>query len=940
MQDINNDEIKKMLDQLKEQAGSEDDDNDASDNSASQTTNASTRTDDEIKDMLKKHLGADATATMESSFEVSEEHVFDTVDFGTVDDEVITGEINSVNTDELPTTLEEIEENIEEIQDQTEEHSNEETVVENSDETGVETVEETVVEDSDDTVVETVEETVVEDSDDTLVETVDETVVENSDDTVVETVDETSVEASDDSIVTPAEETSDPEVHSDSDNINYDDVLEGQQGTVFNSFVEDFSSDLDDVVFEAEITESRAPDKQYTIFEDWEQLMKNKSYETAEDGIIPPTHEELENSMEIARKASANTDYFNPVTSNEELDAVDIALMVALGGEGELNQTVGFEKIRQVVHDVNETDKNHLKKKKIYGYVGEEYASIEQKEKINKQYKKDKMHLILQIIGTALLTIVLGAYEIAGWTAIRLPSFINPERHPDLYILAALQLLFFCFAISYRKLIEFVKKPFKAESISYISALVILALCIHHDVLILTIGYADPGMIFHSLAALLLLLDLIYDLFNLIQQKGVFDIIANEDKKLILEAYGKLRTGESDESDRGEIIDNDSYCISRVTKVKNFFSRIADSEGNATGKIISLIISSSIALCIMLVLLLMAEDFSTIVLCFVLTVAFTLVCASIFETGFAHFVSYLALKKHKTGIVGKKSVTEYGKCNIVYFDDHNVFNKKSVRTKGLKLYDNNEIYRVLYHTQAVFSKIGGPLKAVFEFATTEMVHSKNVEIKEISKEGIVAIVDNRTSVLIGTGAFMKNCGIHPKYTGADLKLEEEGEDSIMFIALNGSLGAKLYVTYQFSAEFEKLARKLVQKGVNIGIRSCDPNINNKWAKHYGGARNFRISTVRPTVKEINPADKALEGGVVSAKNVRALVEALMTCVKLDGLETLMNTARTVAMILMGVLSFALVLFSGINTVSMLALMLASALGASVMMLLTHFYLKR
>ena len=112
MQDINNDEIKKILEQLKEQAGSEDDDNGASDDSASQTTNTSARTDEEIKDMLKKHLGADATSTTESSIQVNEEHVFDTVDFGTVDDAVITGEINSVNTDELPTTLEEIEENI------------------------------------------------------------------------------------------------------------------------------------------------------------------------------------------------------------------------------------------------------------------------------------------------------------------------------------------------------------------------------------------------------------------------------------------------------------------------------------------------------------------------------------------------------------------------------------------------------------------------------------------------------------------------------------------------------------------------------------------------------------------------------------------------------------------------------------------------------------
>jgi hypothetical protein len=328
------------------------------------------------------------------------------------------------------------------------------------------------------------------------------------------------------------------------------------------------------------------------------------------------------------------------------------------------------------------------------------------------------------------------------------------------------------------------------------------------------------------------------------------------------------------------------------------------------------------------------------VLSFILTLSFTLIVSAICESEFAFFAVHKTLSKHKTGIIGKASVAEYGKCNIVYFDDFNVFSKKSVRTKGLKLYDNNEIYRVLYHTQAVFSKIGGPLKAVFEFATTEMVHSKNVEIKEISKEGIVAIVDGRTLVHIGTGAFMKSCGIHPKYTAADLKSEERGEESIMFIALGGRLGAKLYVTYQFSSEFELLARKLAARGVGIGIRSSDPNINNKWAKRYGALKKFNISAVRPTLKEITPQSKSIEGGVVSTKNVRALTEALMMCIKLDSFEHLMSTMRTVSVILIGILSFALSLLAGINTVSLLVLALGAALCASIMMLITHFYLKR
>ena len=80
-------------------------------------------------------------------------------------------------------------------------------------------------------------------------------------------------------------------------------------------------------MFEAEITDSHAPNKQYTIFEDWQQIIKDKDFATAEEEIIPPTDDEFEQSAEINEKKKAQTDYFNPIVSENDLDAVDIALM-------------------------------------------------------------------------------------------------------------------------------------------------------------------------------------------------------------------------------------------------------------------------------------------------------------------------------------------------------------------------------------------------------------------------------------------------------------------------------------------------------------------------------------------------------------------------------------------------------------------------------------
>lgn len=931
MENFNNDDVKKMLDMLREQAENT---NVNSQIDTQTTENDSARTDDDIKEMLKKHFSAEnyedvAPATDDYSFDPLDEFVSDDASVEETSEPILTEEKNEEIEEEFEETHEEeiAEENefsftVDKIPDEPEEIADFENDVASS------PIEDTAEENAE----------IIPEHTSVYVAQNDEEILDDSEEDDIKMLDiEVDIHESEHDVFSNGNTYSDEEEEPISEeSINYDDVLEGQQGTVFNEFVEDFTGDLDDVVFEAEITESRAPDKQYTIFEDWEQIIKDKDYSTSEEEIIQPTKEELEESAEINEQRKNNTDYFNPIVSNNDLDAVDIALMVALGGDTELGETVGFEKIRQAVHDVKEEEETNLEGKKIYGFTGDEYTSLMQNIKIKNKYKSDKGWLIFRTVSVALLAIALLIYEILGWTGAQFKGALDVNQHPIFHVLVAVQMLVVCFAITFNKFIKLIKEPTSFSSLSYLGALITLFFSLLHDVFIGFVGqYASPALTFHSISAVMLLISLIYDIFDYTQQSYMFNIISLSDKKLVLEPYGKIKT----DNDDSEIIESDSYCISRVPTVKKYFARTAQPSSVSMSKLIPLVMSFSVAMCVALLILLLEKNIQISLFSFVITISFLLVCTCVFESEFAFFMVHKVLKKYKTGIIGKSSVSEYGKCDIVYFDDYNVFNKKSVRTKGLKLYDNNEIYRILYHTQAVFSKVGGPLKGVFEFATSEMTHSKKVEIKEISNEGISAVVDGRTTVLIGTGAFMKSRYIHPSYTSADLKLEESGEDSIMFIALNGVLGAKLYVTYQFSSEFEKLARKLTAKGVRIGIRSADPNINSKWGKVYGSMKKCDISIVRPTLKEIKPNEKSLESGVVSVKNVRALLEALMMCIKLNNFESVLSRVRAVALVLMGILSFALVLLSGINTMTVLSLSLATALCASIMSLLTYFYIK-
>ena len=65
----------------------------------------------------------------------------------------------------------------------------------------------------------------------------------------------------------------------------------------------------------------------------------------------------------------------------------------------------------------------------------------------------------------------------------------------------------------------------------------------------------------------------------------------------------------------------------------------------------------------------------------------------------------------------------------------------------------------------------------------------------------------------------------------------------------------------------------------------------------------------------------------------------MMCIKLNRFESFISRVRVVSLVLMGILSFALILLSGINVMTMLALSLTVALCVSIMSLLTYFYIK-
>lgn len=934
---IGNNDVKEMLERLREQTeGSAEDKTEYKDQVAH---NADISADD-LKSLLKKQFSADdssdgvgASESSDYSFDFEEftadaeddsEYAYEIAEEGNADtaaDELQISEDVEDAEDEMDAILDEITAETEreleadmlgeEIADEVEE---EETFEPETEEIADELVEEEIFEPETEEITDELQAEEVFEPE--IEETADETQAE-------EIFKPESEEASDDiqdEEVVETEKAEDEaiEVEADSSEADVRAAIDK-----FNNDLSDFDALLDGDIFAEE--QSELVDEQGEQL----QIFENPDEFTADT-------EAEESKPEPTDAAAEGSEFF---TSDEDLDAIDIALMMALGGEDELNQTIGFEKIRQVVNEYDEKKESEPAQPDVYGYCGEEFTDRAKAPEIKEKYRSQRFGIIIRLLGTALLFMVLLAYESMSWVGIEMFPLFSKSENAVIHILAALQLAFFCAAISWKKIIKCFKGNFDASTSTCFAATVLLAVNAVNDVYLLAFG--GSAALYHSAAALLFTVSACYDLFAISRQKGTFDIVSADGSKFVLEPYGRIKINDDGEEseDNGVIMDRDSYFATKTPFVERYFARTAEGRPQSVSQATSMILGFALALVVMLVLVLLNKPIDTVISGFVFTVCFSVISGTVLESEFALFVAYRRLKRIKSGIIGGSSAIEYGDCDLIYFDDSDVFDKRSVKTKGLKLYDNNEIYRVLYHTQAVFSKVGGPLRAVFEYATSEMAHSRSVSIKDVTGEGIIALVDEKTYTLIGSGAFMKSQGLSPKYTSSDLKIEEEGDESVMFIALNGVICAKLYVSYRLSRHFEALMKKLNSRGVGVGIRSTDPNVNYRWANKLAKYKKWRISVAKPSVKELGAKKKSSDSGVVSAKSSRSAIEALLTCLKLCELERVISRLRIASVAVGAVLALILLLFAGANTVSLLVMSLYAAICGSASMLMSYIYTK-
>ena len=274
---------------------------------------------------------------------------------------------------------------------------------------------------------------------------------------------------------------------------------------------------------------------------------------------------------------------------------------------------------------------------------------------------------------------------------------------------------------------------------------------------------------------------------------------------------------------------------------------------------------------------------------------------------------YLASRRAHTyhsAILCDKTPDNYRDSSMVVFRDTEAIPAGKAKVKGIRLYGDKKIDNAIYYASSVYSAIGGPLEEVFRKAALNSVSSNNVQIREISPDGVCAMVDNK-NIVIGRPGYMEEQCFETMPEPGDDEYDGKTNKRIFYLACDQFIIAKFYIQYTVSADFLNMAKRLLSVGVGISVRTADPCLDDGifYESNIDPEQNaIRVSRacIRKPEGESVPASRA---GIVSVGDVKELTKAFLVCKKLESVKRTNLVLHVIASVF-AVAVMALVIFTG------------------------------
>ncbi len=598
------------------------------------------------------------------------------------------------------------------------------------------------------------------------------------------------------------------------------------------------------------------------------------------------------------------------------LDQTDLDLMIAFGMEDQLEKAVGPEAAMEYKRAMGERKDGHIREMHHDDRPDTaldrhaEYVSPAQNKEIFAEYKKQYTSILTRFVGAVFFLLLLFFFENNNLLGIKLPSLLDREMYPFVYTLFDLQLVLLSGAMVFKSIKVGIRGIFRGkptpESIlgfsflaCFVYTAVILSLCPMHDL-----------QLYNFPLALSVLFALIYEYMNLRREIMSFKIISSKKLKYAVDAISP-KDSQAEIRMFADYISDDPalFRIKRTAFVEDYFRRTETYP--RTQRILRAVLPATLLLMLGFFAssFMLGGDMYTAINVGYITMLLALPSYAFVSFGYPMYrASRLAYDKD-SAMIGEASLGEYADASVVSFDDKEVFPPHNVRVRNVKVYGNNRIDHLIYAAASVFHVVGGPLSEVFETATGELGWSDNVQLTQVASEGIEARVDGG-AVLIGRAPFINGYGYSIELSESERTMEETGDASILYIAYDNNVAAKLYIQYAVEPDFEVVLKQLYRQGVCIGIKTSDPCIDDHLLSCKIKMSKYPVKIIKcAEPRETAITVDRLSSGIVSKASAKSLLQTLAMC------DRVLSTSRTgnvigVVSMLLAMAAMAFVVLSG------------------------------
>jgi hypothetical protein len=310
----------------------------------------------------------------------------------------------------------------------------------------------------------------------------------------------------------------------------------------------------------------------------------------------------------------------------------------------------------------------------------------------------------------------------------------------------------------------------------------------------------------------------------------------------------------------GDDVDDRLYRVTKSEQTTGFFRRFNTFEYASLP--LSILVGASFAAAILagFVTALIAKELSV-----ALTAALTMLLIStpislIFTFFYPLTRANAVLERRNCALIGDEAAEEYAEEQTVIFTDTDLFTAQ--KRAQIAIREGDEFRHDLGISDVILRRLGGTLAGIGSTLSRSYA-DPTVSFVRITQDGLEAIVDQRSHILLGSAEFLRRSGIHTPQESTDEITRREAGIGVIYVSIDGVLRLSYEIEYRPDPDFEGTLRLLCKDGTLIAVRSYDPNLTDELLRKLHGEAAELLTSLRPGRFEEESVQEVVDTGAVA-----------------------------------------------------------------------------